>query len=574
MSFPNRHIAATIFLIFFVGLLQGCLDEAPKIVPFTARVVDDSGVPVNGARLVLADDTVLAVTDESGRAEGEFDTDPAPDVLFIRSEGHANQVVRIQPDLEEYRFEITLRQRNPAVVVSNAENGFTLDGSDGARVEIPVNGLAYTDSSGNPIDVTGDVLVSITPVNPAQNGNGGFPGSFSGVELGTGNPTQIMSYGTAEFNMTLPDGTLVNLKPGATAWIEIPIYVATHPSGTPIQVGDAGQAAWYLNEETGIWRQESDSGVVVSSVSSPTGMALRVEVGHFSWWNFDIGFQSCIQDFRITGAPSNATYRIEGKTWSPGSMSYPVYGFIDLGSQTTGTLTLPVGGVPTSLEAFATNNSNQIWAWKREVTSCQAGVLDISLSPSPPKIISFGSHETPIFTGGGGSVSGTEFRAAWSVKGANQLTLSVLETGQIFDVTGLERFSIVENGIGPARRTLVLQATNGYGTVSKETVETSFGPTAAPEIVSFQLVRNTSGRWQITWDVRGADFIEWGWYLRASSPIVSLGSSTNATGQALLPSGVDNFIVQLQARNRYGMVYKSQVQGSIGTCDPVTELCN
>lgn len=43
---------------------------------------------------------------------------------------------------------------------------------------------------------------------------------------------------------------------------------------------------WSLNEKTGKWVQEGE-GTVVASSASPTGLALRVEVTHFSWWNHD-----------------------------------------------------------------------------------------------------------------------------------------------------------------------------------------------------------------------------------------------------------------------------------------------
>jgi len=77
---------------------------------------------------------------------------------------------------------------------------------------------------------------------------------------------------------------------GTTADIEIPIFITTNPqTGNAVEVGDSIDL-WYLNEVTGIWEQEG-SGVVVVNTSSPTGLALKATVSHFSWWNCDVTYQ-------------------------------------------------------------------------------------------------------------------------------------------------------------------------------------------------------------------------------------------------------------------------------------------
>lgn len=569
----EKRLLGALFLFFPLVLLQGCLDQNAGVsdtASLSAVVVDETGAPVEGARIALADGGLLATTDETGEAAVTLDTADVPEALLIRSEGHATQVVRIVPGREEYRLEVTLRRRNPPVTVADAAAGFSLEAEDGARLEIPANALAYLDASGNPVDVTGAVQVSITPVDPARDGSGGFPGSFSGIDMSTGRSTPIMSYGTVEYHLALPDGTPVNLKPGATAWIEIPVFAATHPDGTAIQVGDAGQAAWYLDEETGIWQQESDSGVIVASSASPTGMAMRVEVGHFSWWNYDIAVSTCYQSLRITGAPAGASFRIEGRTWRKGVRGMPVYGILELGNLDAVTLLLPIS-VPTELEAIATT-ADGVWAGRIVVSACMAGEREIRVSRSGPRFLRASARSLPVFDAAN-NVTGTEFLAVWTVAGAESLTLRVAETGQVFDVTGLDRFLFTEATIGPAARTLVLEASNAWGTDSRSIVRTLYGAAAAPEIVTWDVVDNGAGRWLLTWEVRGADSVEWAWDTTASGNYTILGRSSSAIGQALLPAGQNDFGIRLRAINRYGQDQMIRMIGSYGRCDPITETC-
>ena len=569
----ERRLSGALFLFFLVVLLQGCLDQngvAPDTASLSAVVVDETGAPVGSARIALADGSLLATTDERGKATAMLDADQVPEALLIRSEGHATQVVRIAPGREEYRLEITLRRRNPPVTVTDAAAGFSLEAEDGARLEIPPNSLAYLDAGGNPVDVAGAVQVSITPVDPAREGSGGFPGSFSGIDMSTGRSTPIMSYGTVEYHLTLPDGTPVNLKPGATAWIEIPVFAATHPDGTAIQVGDTGQAAWYLDEASGIWQQESDSGVIVASGASPTGMAMRVEVGHFSWWNFDIAARTCNQTLRITGAPAGASYRIEGRTWRKGVRGMPVYGILELGNRSSANLLLPIS-VPTELDVTA-STTDGVWAGQIVVSTCTAGEREIRVSRAAPRFLQASARSLPVFDAAN-NVTGTEFLAVWSVAGAETTTLRVVETGQVFDVTGLDRFQFTEATLGPAARTLVLEASNAWGTGSHSIVRTLYGAAAAPEIVTWDVVDDGSGRWLLTWEVRGADSVEWAWDTTGSDNYTVLGSSSSSTGQVLLPAGQSDFGIRLRAVNRYGEDRMIRIIGSFGRCDPVTEIC-
>ncbi len=94
----------------------------------------------------------------------------------------------------------------------------------------------------------------------------------------------IVSFGTAEF-VPMQNGQKLQVAPGKTVAIEIPMYADKNTDGSAVQLGQV-IPLWSLNEVTGVWLQEG-TGTVVASPSSPTGLALRASVSHFTWWNCD-----------------------------------------------------------------------------------------------------------------------------------------------------------------------------------------------------------------------------------------------------------------------------------------------
>ena len=98
----------------------------------------------------------------------------------------------------------------------------------------------------------------------------------------TNGDTELLSaYGATDFTF-FEDSTDedLQLNEGVVATIIIPIYVRTYEDGTPISVGDI-MGIWYMNDQTGLWKKESD-GVVIAHANSPTGLALQGEVTHFT----------------------------------------------------------------------------------------------------------------------------------------------------------------------------------------------------------------------------------------------------------------------------------------------------
>lgn len=161
-----------------------------------------------------------------------------------------------------------------------------MTGSDGASVLLSPD--SFVDANGNP--VSGNIDVTITPVdvsNPAL--LGAFPGEFAGVATGESTATPIVSLGTVEYVFS-QGGEPLQLAPGKTATIEIPIYFANYPDGSAITINDT-IPLWSLDSATGIWTQEGN-GTVIASQASPTGLALSATTTHFTWWNCDVSMNA------------------------------------------------------------------------------------------------------------------------------------------------------------------------------------------------------------------------------------------------------------------------------------------
>jgi hypothetical protein len=189
-------------------------------------------------------------------------------------------------------FEANLMPRETAQTLINAAGNLT--GKDGVKLSIPDGGLV--DSSGKTL--TGAVQVGMTPVDVTGAALPAFPGEFEGINP-NGSSTPIVSYGTTEFVLT-QNGQRVQVAPGKKARLELPMYTSTNLDGSSLKAGDK-IGLWSLDEGSGIWINEGE-GTVVTNPTSPTGFALNAEVGHFSWWNADMGFipwipkPKCIND--------------------------------------------------------------------------------------------------------------------------------------------------------------------------------------------------------------------------------------------------------------------------------------
>jgi PKD domain len=346
-------------------------ETSSKSVNTLAIVTDLAGAPMSGVTLSIAETT--ATTGADGR--GSIATPVGiPVTLQFSKSGYADQFKALElPETAESGYlEVKLMPREANQTLPNASNGGAVTGKESAKVTLPANALV--DSSGNA--VTGAVQVAITPVDVVKN-IGGFPGKFEGVNS-SGQAGLIVSYGTTEYVFSKGNERL-NLAPGQAATIEIPIYTALNPDGSSVKVGDS-YPMWSLDERTGGWVQEG-TGVVVASSASPSGLALRGAVTHFSWWNHD-DFTNpynpkpkCLIDSNLDGVAEDLTGT--GYCWHGGtgpeqppkvatipvarqqasSQLFPVYA-VEATTPASGGVVLPIpANMNVTLHSFAKNGT-------------------------------------------------------------------------------------------------------------------------------------------------------------------------------------------------------------------------
>lgn len=227
----------------------------------TAKVVNDDFTSLSGTdgRIVLADIPA-----------------GVPVVVQLSKPGYAMQTVRLTPDAQsaENYFSTSMIQLEDPVTVPAIENGASITGKFGTKVSLPVDALVNSDGD----VVTGEVELSMTPLDVSSDEIFSFPGGFEGVRP-TGEQGYIVSFGVADFTFT-QNGETLQVMPGKAAEIEIPVTNADVEFGDIIPL-------WTLDEETGLWIEEG-TGEIIASAGSPSGLAMVAETGHFSWKNIDV----------------------------------------------------------------------------------------------------------------------------------------------------------------------------------------------------------------------------------------------------------------------------------------------
>lgn len=298
------------------------------ISTISGQVTDVNGVALDAVDLVVFQNGLatggLAQSGMNGEYSVELDAEEDYTIKFSKA-GYADQVlVATSPAANgDADFNVAMIEVDTVDTIT-AVGSTTVVASDGAAVTF--DKADFVDEADQV--VTGDLVVSVTPVNVSQLSTSlAFPGLFAGVADGDVDPSPIASLGTVEFKFT-QNGLPVNLAPGATADILIPIYTSTNPdTGLGISAGQT-IALWSLDESTGIWIQEG-VGTVVEMPESPTGFGLSATVTHFSWWNCDVTFNTAQVQVTVLGAGVgtaviSGSAELGSSNWRPSTVSTTV----------------------------------------------------------------------------------------------------------------------------------------------------------------------------------------------------------------------------------------------------------
>ncbi len=248
-------------------------------VTVIGTITDSAGVALAGVS-VKRGSSILGTTDANGSATIAIPTG-ASQTLLLSKDGYVDQVLALEfpvsNDPSNGTFNAVLLTAGTVQTV-NASTGGMLKAEDNAMLQLPAAGL----ETANGAPVTGDVQVSITPLDISNPDRArAFPGRLEAVTT-TGEDVGIVSLGMTDFTLT-QNGQEVNLKPGSSAKVHIPLYANVNLDGSPINLGDT-MPLWSMSEKTGEWVQEG-LGVVVDTGNG--SRALEATVTHFSIWNGD-----------------------------------------------------------------------------------------------------------------------------------------------------------------------------------------------------------------------------------------------------------------------------------------------
>jgi PKD repeat protein len=258
---------------------------ATPTVQINGLIMGVNGAPLAGVTVGVAGSASTVVSDSQGRVTLPVRTGSEVALRASRT-GYSDQtqVLKLPASTgSDAYFETTLTTRATALTLSDAVAGGTLTGSDGVRLSLPPNALVTATGAA----VTGAVMVTLTPLDINNSAAlRAFPGRFAGLNP-DGTQTPIVSYGTTEFTLT-QNGQPLQLRPGARAAIDLPLYAGANLDGSVLTAGST-LPLWSLDERSGQWINEGN-GTLVASTASPTALIMRAEVGHLSWWNADMGY--------------------------------------------------------------------------------------------------------------------------------------------------------------------------------------------------------------------------------------------------------------------------------------------
>lgn len=240
-----------------------------KVGVVTGRVTSSvDSAPVAAASVRVGD--AVATTDANGNFVLHNILETARAVVRINAAGFSEGfVTTIVAEGDTSTIAAQLRPVGASVTASGSSATTVSVPGSVAQVTLPANGIVRPDGT----LVTGDYTVAITAVNPAVDVNA-MPG---GYQASTGGGVALIeSWGA--LNVTLRDaaGLRLNLAPGKTATIKIP--VATRNLVIPATI-----PLFYFSETTGLWLQDGTAtlaGTVPNQYYEGT-------VAHFTVWNAD-----------------------------------------------------------------------------------------------------------------------------------------------------------------------------------------------------------------------------------------------------------------------------------------------
>lgn len=235
------------------------------------NILDENNQPVAGVTITVG--TMTAITNPTGYFRiNDASLDKNTSLVTAEKAGYFKGYRVFSATTGSNQVVIKLTKKSLAATIT-ASSGGNATLANGAIISLPANSVVVA-SSGSPY--SGDVKVYASYINPtASDIAETVPGSFMANDK-NGNRVALESFGMLAVELESAGGEKLQIKSDAVATLTSPIPASA------IATAPATIALWYVDEQTGIWKEEGSA--------TKQGNNYVGDVKHFSYWNCDYPF--------------------------------------------------------------------------------------------------------------------------------------------------------------------------------------------------------------------------------------------------------------------------------------------
>jgi hypothetical protein len=293
MRFLKNSVA---FLVFSLLVIQcrkessnpgandlNIINPQPIIAHLQGNITDEYGKPASGVNIQAGGKT--AITDADGYFKiPDASLDECSSVVIAEKPGYFKGFRSFAATTGTNQVSIKLIKRDLAGIVTGSTGGdVSLPG--GTKIFLKAGSIVVSSSGALYTGTVNIFAASIDPTAPdiAER----IPGSFM-ANNADGSRVGLSSYGMVAVELEGTSGEKLQIRSGSTATLtlEIPASLQTSaPATIPM---------WYLDEQTGIWKEEG--------FASKTGNSYVTDVKHFTFWNCDVPVPAIMLSMTITSS--------------------------------------------------------------------------------------------------------------------------------------------------------------------------------------------------------------------------------------------------------------------------------
>lgn len=254
-------------------------------VPLNLTVRGADGALLAGAQVTLG--SLSVNTNNAGVASVAQAPAGAGRVLRVSKAGFVTQVLNLNLVAGTTPQEVGVRLLavKETIAIAQAEVAqVLLANSLGASVTLPANALVNAQG----VVASGPITLQLTPWNIDGSDLLAMPGNGEALDA-QNNRVSLISAGMLTVDFFNAAGEKLQLASNKTADIQMDLPYE-RINGQTLTVGSI-IPLWNFDEAQGLWVEEG-TGVVVASATSPTGLAVKATVSHFSTWNWDFKFEN------------------------------------------------------------------------------------------------------------------------------------------------------------------------------------------------------------------------------------------------------------------------------------------